>query len=67
MLSRGPALKMELVQAQSIDAPSILKIRAYKGKILKGITDVFRDDIKISDTNADKLRKYFRENFPIKK
>ena len=67
MLSRGPALKMELVQAESIDAPSFLKIRAYKGKILKGITEVFRDDIKISNTNADRLRKYFLENFPIKK
>ena len=67
MLSRGPALRMELVQADSIDAPSFLKIRAYKGKILKGITDVFRDDIKISNTNADRLRKYFLENFPINK
>jgi phosphoribosyl 1,2-cyclic phosphodiesterase len=67
MFSRGPALRMELVQSELIDTPSFLKIRAYKGKILKGSTDVFRDDIKISNTNATRIKKYFLENFPIKK
>jgi hypothetical protein len=61
--SRGPVLKMELVHPESKDNPASLKIWAHKGKILKGEKDVFRDDILISDFDANRLKKYFQENF----
>ena len=63
MFSKGPALKMELVHSESKDTPSALKILADKGNILKGKKDVFHDDILISDIDANRLKKYFRENF----
>lgn len=62
--SRGPALKMELVHSESKDTPSALKIWVDKAKILKGKKIVFRDDILISDFDANRLKKYFQENIP---
>ncbi len=61
--SKGPALKMELVHSGSKGTPSALKILADKGNILKGKKDVFHDDILISDFDANRLKKYFQENF----
>jgi phosphoribosyl 1,2-cyclic phosphodiesterase len=61
--SRGPALKMELVHSESKDTPSSLKVWANKDKIFKGKKDVFRDDILISNLDANRLKKYFQENF----
>jgi len=61
--SKGPALKMELVHSESKDTPSALKILADKGNMLKGKKDVFHDDILISDIDANRLKKYFQENF----
>jgi phosphoribosyl 1,2-cyclic phosphodiesterase len=61
--SRGPVLKMELVHSESKDNPAALNIWAHKGKILKGEKDVFRDDVLISDLDANRLKKYFQENF----
>lgn len=63
MFSKGPALRMELVHSESKDTPSALKILADKGNILKGKKDVFHDDILISDIDANRLKKYFKENF----
>ena len=63
MFSKGPALKMELVHSESKDTPSALKILADKGNMLKGKKDVFHDDILISDIDANRLKKYFQENF----
>lgn len=62
--ARGPALKMELVHPESKDNPATLKIWAHKAKLLKGEKDVFRDDLLISDFDANRLKKYFQENFP---
>jgi len=61
--SKGPALKMELVHSESKGTPSVLKILADKGNILKGKKDVFHDDILLSDFDANRLKKYFQENF----
>ncbi|MFZ0514935.1 MAG: MBL fold metallo-hydrolase [Candidatus Nitrosopolaris sp.] len=61
--SKGPALKMELVHSESKDTPSALKILVNKGNMLKGKKDVFHDDILISDFDANRLKKYFQENF----
>jgi hypothetical protein len=57
MLSRGPELRMELVTEQGTENV-ILKISAFKGKKY-----VFHDDILINDMDAQKLKKYFEENF----
>ncbi|MFY9795316.1 MAG: hypothetical protein WBF33_14975 [Candidatus Nitrosopolaris sp.] len=57
------ALKMELVHSESKDTPTALKIKAEKDKILEGKKDVFHDDILISDYHANRLEKYFQENF----
>ena len=59
MLSRGPELRMELVTPSSHgEGSTALKISAFKGK-----KHVFRNDILISDTDAQRLKKYFQENF----
>ena len=63
--SKGPALRMELVHSESKDTPSALKILADKGNILKGKKDVFHDDILVSDFDANRLKKYFQENFVV--
>ena len=63
MFSRGPALRMELVHSESKATPSVLKILADKGNMLKGKKDVFHDDILISDIDANRLKKYFQKNF----
>jgi hypothetical protein len=55
---------MELVHPESKDNPATLKIWAHKAKLLKGEKDVFRDDVFISDSDANRLKKYFQENFP---
>jgi len=61
--SKGPALRMELVHSESKGTPSAMKILAEKGNILKGKKDVFHDDILVSDFDANRLKKYFQENF----
>ncbi|MGC2684240.1 MAG: MBL fold metallo-hydrolase [Candidatus Nitrosopolaris sp.] len=63
VFSRGPTLKMELVHSESKDSPTTLKILVDKGKILVGKKDVFHDDILISDFDANRLEKFFQENF----
>jgi phosphoribosyl 1,2-cyclic phosphodiesterase len=61
MLARGPELKMELVTPSSHgEGSAALKISAFKGK-----KHVFHDDILISDMDAQRLKKYFQENFVI--
>jgi trehalose-6-phosphate synthase len=57
MLSRGPGLRMQLVTEQGTEN-AVLKISAFKGKKY-----VFHDDILINNTDAQKLKKYFEENF----
>jgi hypothetical protein len=57
MFSRGPELRMELVTEQGKEN-AVLKISSFKGK-----KHVFRDDILINDMDAQKLKKYFQENF----
>ena len=54
---------MELVHSESKDTPTALKILVEKGKILVGKKDVFHDDILISDFDANRLEKFFQENF----
>jgi phosphoribosyl 1,2-cyclic phosphodiesterase len=59
MLSRGPELRMELVTpSEQGKENAVLKISAFKGKKY-----LFHDDILINDMDAQKLNKYFQENF----
>ncbi|HXP52357.1 MAG TPA: MBL fold metallo-hydrolase, partial [Bacteroidia bacterium] len=57
MLAKGPELRMELVTEEGKEN-AVLKISALKGKKY-----VFHDDILISGMDAQKLKKYFQENF----
>ena len=57
MLSRGPELRMELVTEEGKEN-AVLKVSSFKGKKY-----VFHDDILISGMDAQKLKKYFQENF----
>jgi phosphoribosyl 1,2-cyclic phosphodiesterase len=60
MMAKGPQLKMEIVQAESQNESSTIKIRVSKG----AKKDVFKDDIYINNTDAQRLRGFMKENFP---
>jgi hypothetical protein len=57
MLAKGPELRMELVTEEGKEN-AVLKIGAFKGKKY-----VFHDDILIKGMDAQKLKRYFEENF----
>ena len=57
MFAKGPELRMELVTEQGAEN-AVLKINAFKGKKY-----VFNDVILIKGMDAQKLKKYFEENF----
>lgn len=57
MLSKGPDLRMEIVPAS--ENKYAIRIRASKGKK----KSVFNDDIMIASTEAEKLKRYIKDNF----
>src|SRR5690349_19595529 len=57
MLSKGPDLRMEIVPAS--ENKYAIKIRVSKGKK----KSVFNDDIMIASTEAEKLKRYIKDNF----
>jgi phosphoribosyl 1,2-cyclic phosphodiesterase len=59
MLAKGPQLRMEIVRAQSQNESSTIKIRVSKG----AKKDVFKDDIYVNNTDAQRLREFMKENF----
>ena len=59
MLAKGPKLRMEIVRAQSQNESSTIKIRVSKG----AKKDVFKDDIYVNNTDAQRLREFMKENF----
>jgi len=59
MLAKGPQLRMEIVRAQSQNESSTIKIRVSKG----AKKDVFKDDIYVNNTDAQRLRRFVKENF----
>lgn len=70
MLATGPELIMELVMPDSKEREiASLTIAASKGKssmstyLSKGKKYVFRDEIELSEIDAQRLKKYFEENF----
>ncbi|MGB7638252.1 MAG: MBL fold metallo-hydrolase [Nitrososphaeraceae archaeon] len=59
MMAKGPQLRMEIVRAESQNESSIIKIRVSKG----AKKDVFKDDIYVNNTDAQRLKLYIKENF----
>lgn len=58
MLARRPELTMELIMQDSRETESaVVTITASKGRKY-----VFRDGIRINETDAQRLKKYFEEN-----
>lgn len=63
MMTRGPELRMEVLNAHQQssesqeDSPAIVRIHAHKGK-----KDVYRNDVQINNSDALKLKKYLNEN-----
>ena len=57
MLSKGPDLRMEIVP--TTENKYAIKVRASKGKK----KNVFNDDIMITSTDAEKLKRYIKDNF----
>jgi phosphoribosyl 1,2-cyclic phosphodiesterase len=57
MLSKGPDLRMEIVPTS--ENKYAIRIRASKGKK----KSVFNDDIMITSTEAEKLKRYIKDNF----
>ena len=58
MMAKGPELRMEIVPSKSEEEACVIKIRVSKGK-----KDVFKDDIFVSNSDAQRLKKYIKENF----
>jgi hypothetical protein len=58
MMAKGPQLRIEIVPSESQNESSTIKIRVSRGK-----KDVFKDDIYVSNTDAQRLRRYIKENF----
>jgi phosphoribosyl 1,2-cyclic phosphodiesterase len=59
MMAKGPQLRMEIVRAQSQNESSTIRIRVSKG----AKKDVFKDDIYVNNTDAQRLREFMKENF----
>ncbi|MGB8025788.1 MAG: MBL fold metallo-hydrolase [Nitrososphaeraceae archaeon] len=59
MMAKGPQLRMEIVRAESQNESSTIKIRVSKG----AKKDVFKDDIYVNNTDAQRLRGFMKENF----
>jgi phosphoribosyl 1,2-cyclic phosphodiesterase len=61
MMAKGPELRMEIIPSKSQEESSTIRIWVSRG----AKKDVFRDDIYISDNDAQMLRRFIKENFPI--
>jgi hypothetical protein len=59
MMAKGPQLRIEIVPSESQNESSTIKIRVSKG----GKKDVFKDDIYVNNIDAQRLRRYIKENF----
>jgi phosphoribosyl 1,2-cyclic phosphodiesterase len=58
MMAKGPELRMEIVPSKSQEEACVIKIRVSRGK-----KNVFKDDIFVSNSDAQRLKKYIKENF----
>ena len=58
MMAKGPELRMEIVSSKSEEEACVIKIRVSRGK-----KNLFKDDIFVSNSDAQRLKKYIKENF----
>jgi hypothetical protein len=58
MLAKGPELRMEITAPQSREAASAIRIVVFKGK-----KNLFKDDILLNNIDAQRLKRYIKENF----
>jgi phosphoribosyl 1,2-cyclic phosphodiesterase len=58
MMAKGPELRMEIVPSKSEEEACVIKIRVSRGK-----KNLFKDDIFVSNSDAQRLKKYIKENF----
>ena len=59
MLAKGPDLKIEIIPKS--ENGYVIDARASKGKK----KNVFNDEILISNTDAERLKKYIKDNFMV--
>jgi phosphoribosyl 1,2-cyclic phosphodiesterase len=59
MMAKGPQLRMEIVTSKSQEESSTIRIRVFRG----AKKDVFKDDIYVSNNDAQKMRRFIKENF----
>ncbi|MFL6376475.1 MAG: MBL fold metallo-hydrolase [Nitrososphaeraceae archaeon] len=62
MMAKGPELRMEIVSSKSEEEACVIKIRVSRGK-----KNLFKDDIFVSNSDAQRLKKYIQENFAAAK
>jgi phosphoribosyl 1,2-cyclic phosphodiesterase len=58
MMAKGPELRMDIVPSKSQEEACVIKIRVSRGK-----KNLFKDDIFVSNSDAQRLKKYIKENF----
>jgi hypothetical protein len=58
MLAKGPQLRMEIIPPQSREAAYAIRIVVFKGK-----KNLFKDDILLNNIDAQRLKRYIKENF----
>jgi phosphoribosyl 1,2-cyclic phosphodiesterase len=58
MMAKGPELRMEIIPSKSKEEDCVVKIRVSRGK-----KNVFQDDIFVNNSDAQRLKKYIKENF----
>ena len=61
MMAKGPELRMELLPSDSQKESSTIREPVSKG----AKKDVFKDDIYVKNTDAQRLRRYIKENFDV--
>ena len=57
MMAKGPELRLEIAPSQEEDF-STIKIRVSRGK-----KDVFKDDVYVGNIDAQRLKRFIKENF----
>ena len=60
MMAKGPELRMEVVATRPHEEAFVIRMRICKGK-----KNVFKDDILINNIDAQRLRRYIKENFVV--
>jgi phosphoribosyl 1,2-cyclic phosphodiesterase len=60
MMAKGPELRLEIAPSQEQEDFSTIKIRVSRGK-----KDVFKDDVYVCNRDAQRLKRFIKENFVV--